>query len=78
MNKECPKTLYSGASPEEIAADLKPLIKFQEKGIPLNELKVLIEKNHSSFNVIVSGVTEAFGNRNDNVSFLGFRSIVKL
>ena len=30
------------------------------------------------YQYIVPGVTEAFGNRNDNVSFLGFRSIVKL
>jgi L-2,4-diaminobutyrate decarboxylase len=44
MNKKCPKSLYSGASPEAIAADLKPLIEFQDRGIPINELKDLIEK----------------------------------
>ncbi len=31
-----------------------------------------------NFQYIIPGVTEAFGNRNDNVSFLGFRSQIKL
>ena len=44
MNKECPKLLYSGASPETIAADLKPLVEFQNEGMPLDELNELIEK----------------------------------
>ncbi|MBN2245605.1 MAG: aspartate aminotransferase family protein [Candidatus Aminicenantes bacterium] len=44
MNKKHTKSLYSGASPETIAADLKPLLEFQDKGIPIDELNVLIEK----------------------------------
>lgn len=44
MNKEGPKPLYSGASPKEIAADLKPLIEFQDESMPLDELNELIEK----------------------------------
>jgi len=44
MKKECPKSLYSGASPQEIAADLMPLIEFQDEGMPLDELNHLIEK----------------------------------
>lgn len=44
MNKKGPKPLYSGASPGEITADLKPLIEFQDEGMPLDELNDLIEK----------------------------------
>ena len=41
MNKEWPKPLYSGASPKEIAADLKPLIEFLDEGMPLDKLNDL-------------------------------------
>ncbi|MGW8226407.1 MAG: pyridoxal phosphate-dependent decarboxylase family protein, partial [Anaerolineales bacterium] len=42
MNKSTPNPLYSGASPEQIAADLDRLVDFQSEGIPLEELQALI------------------------------------
>ncbi len=42
MNKSTSSPLYSGASPEQIAADLDRLFDFQSEGIPLEELQALI------------------------------------
>ena len=36
--------LYSGASPEEVTADLKALVDFQEEGLPLDSLRSLVEE----------------------------------
>lgn len=36
--------IYSGASPEQVAADLEPLVTFQEAGLSLDELRILIEE----------------------------------
>jgi porin len=58
-------------------------------GIEVNDRESTLEAYYSAqltpwvslginYQLIVPGVTEAFENRNDNVSFLGFRSIVKL
>jgi L-2,4-diaminobutyrate decarboxylase len=44
MNKKYTKPLYSGATPETIAADLEPLLQFQDKGMPIDDLTDLIEK----------------------------------
>ncbi len=35
--------IYSGAEPEQVAADIAPLLDFQEDGIPLEELSEMIE-----------------------------------
>ncbi|KYK28860.1 MAG: hypothetical protein AYK19_05350 [Theionarchaea archaeon DG-70-1] len=35
--------LYSGASPEEVAADVELLVDFQNEGIPLEDLKNLVD-----------------------------------
>ena len=37
--------IYSGASPEEVFADLAPLVDFREEGLPLGELKALVEES---------------------------------
>jgi len=37
-------SIYSGASPEDVAQDLKPLVDFQEEGMPLNRLRTLLEE----------------------------------
>lgn len=37
------KRIYSGASPEKIAADLAPLIDFKEQGMTLEKLRQMIE-----------------------------------
>jgi len=45
--KENKKTarIFSGASPEKVAQDLSPLIHFKEQGMPLSELRALLEKS---------------------------------
>ena len=35
--------LFSGASPEEVFADLAPLVDFQEEGLPLPALQALLD-----------------------------------
>lgn len=45
MNNNSKKPLYSGASPEEIAKKLSPLLDFQEQGMSLDNLTNLIKKN---------------------------------
>lgn len=35
--------IYSGASPEQVAADLGSLVDFQEEGLPLDELDALVQ-----------------------------------
>jgi len=35
--------IYSGASPQEVAADLRPLVDFQETGLSLEELEALVQ-----------------------------------
>ena len=44
MRKPTPIQLYSGARPDQVAADLAPLLDFQKKGISLEELQSLVEK----------------------------------
>jgi L-2,4-diaminobutyrate decarboxylase len=44
MKKQSKSPIYSGASPEKVAADLEPLIDFQEEGISLKTLSHLIEE----------------------------------
>ena len=39
------KRLYSGASPEQVAADLEPLVRFQEEGLSLDQVKSLVENS---------------------------------
>jgi L-2,4-diaminobutyrate decarboxylase len=41
MNNNIP--IYSGASPQQVAADLQPLVHFEEEGMPLKTLKKMIE-----------------------------------
>ena len=36
--------VFSGASPEQVAEDLKPLVDFAEEGIPLPALRQMLEK----------------------------------
>jgi len=43
MQKKVP--IYSGASPEQVAADLQPLIDFQDEGLSLDALNKLVEKH---------------------------------
>ena len=45
MMKKTDIPIYSGASPARVAADLKPLVDFQEEGLSLEALSGLIE-NH--------------------------------
>lgn len=45
MNKKADIKIYSGASPEQVAEDLEPLIDFQEEGLSLEALSGLIEKH---------------------------------
>ena len=44
MRKHSKLPIYSGASPEKVAADLEPLIDFQEEGISIKTLSHLIEE----------------------------------
>jgi len=44
MKKQSRRPIYSGASPEKVAADLEPLIDFQEEGISFKTLSHLIEE----------------------------------
>lgn len=44
MNKWKKTPIYSGASPEVVAADLKPLVDFQDQGISLKTLYQLVEE----------------------------------
>jgi hypothetical protein len=44
MRKATPKPLYSGATPDQVAADLAPLVDFQPEGISPEELQALLEK----------------------------------
>ncbi|MBD3413189.1 MAG: hypothetical protein GF421_02005 [Candidatus Aminicenantes bacterium] len=39
------KKIFSGAPPEKVAEDLKPLLQFKEKGMPLSELRALLEQH---------------------------------
>jgi L-2,4-diaminobutyrate decarboxylase len=43
MRKATPKPLYSGATPEQVAVDLAPLVDFQSEGISSEELQELLE-----------------------------------
>jgi len=43
MSKSNNVLIYSGATPQQVAADLQPLVHFQEQGLSLRELKELIE-----------------------------------
>jgi len=60
--------LYSGATPEQVAADLAPLIDFAADGLPLDELRRLIEGqllphlmdySHPGFQSMFNGAAEA-------------------
>ena len=43
MEKKKQASLYSGASPDQVASDLKPLVDFQDKGLALESLHKLIK-----------------------------------
>jgi glutamate/tyrosine decarboxylase-like PLP-dependent enzyme len=36
--------LFSGASPDEVASDLAPLVDFQEEGLPMEALKAMVKE----------------------------------
>ena len=36
--------IYSGASPEQVENDLRPLVEFQDAGLPLESLRDMIER----------------------------------
>jgi len=42
-NENSPK-IWSGAGPDEVAADLRPLVDFRDEGLPLKELEKMLEK----------------------------------
>jgi len=42
MNKSTPVRLYSGARPEQVAADIGRLVDYQPEGMPLEELQSLV------------------------------------
>jgi L-2,4-diaminobutyrate decarboxylase len=42
MDNDKTEMIYSGASPEQVAVDLAPLVDFQDLGMPLDELKSMI------------------------------------
>ena len=44
MKKQTSNFIYSGASPEQVAESLKPLVDFQDRGLPLETLKQLIDR----------------------------------
>lgn len=44
MSDSRPDHLFSGASPEEVARDLAPLVDFQAQGMPMEELKSLLKE----------------------------------
>jgi hypothetical protein len=39
-----PIPIYSGASPEQVAADLNPLVDFQDEGLSLDVLDALLKE----------------------------------
>lgn len=43
MTKKNKDSIYSGASPEEVAEDLKPLVEFQDEGLSFQTLEKLIQ-----------------------------------
>jgi L-2,4-diaminobutyrate decarboxylase len=42
MSKSTPEPLYSGARPEQVAADISRLVDFKPEGMPLEELQSLV------------------------------------
>jgi len=44
MTADRTSRIYSGASPDQVAADLEPLVRFQEEGLSLEEVTDLIEE----------------------------------
>lgn len=44
MNKDNDAIIYSGASPEQVAGDLKPLVEFREEGLSIEALSDLIDQ----------------------------------
>ncbi len=44
MTGDLTARIYSGASPPQVAADLEPLVRFQEEGLSLGEVRDLIDK----------------------------------
>lgn len=44
MRKQRKTPIFSGASPEQVAKDLKPLVDFQDEGLSLPVLRQLLEK----------------------------------
>lgn len=45
MNDKQNNRIYSGASPEKVTADLKPLLEFSDQGLPLAKIAELIDKH---------------------------------
>jgi L-2,4-diaminobutyrate decarboxylase len=44
MKRDQSSRIYSGASPDQVAADLEPLVRFQEEGLSLEEVNDLVEE----------------------------------
>ncbi len=44
MSTESRPSLFSGASPREVAADLAPLVDFREEGLPLEAVRTLVQE----------------------------------
>lgn len=38
------KPIFSGASPQQVAADLAPLVDFQEEGLSLETLEAMLQE----------------------------------
>jgi L-2,4-diaminobutyrate decarboxylase len=44
MERDQTSRIYSGASPQQVAADLEPLVRFQEEGLSLDEVEDLVSR----------------------------------
>ncbi len=44
MSEQSNERIWSGATPEQVASDLEPLLDFQEKGLPIEELDTLVNE----------------------------------
>jgi len=43
MSDASKQRIWSGASPEEVARDLEPLVDFQDEGLPIEDVEALVE-----------------------------------
>jgi L-2,4-diaminobutyrate decarboxylase len=44
MNDPSKQRIWSGATPEEVAKDLEPLVDFQDDGLPMEDVRALVEE----------------------------------